>query len=99
MEKVWCVAKTSFVNRWTGSVNTKQRLLLDTTVAEQFVEMGLVAYEEREVTPLEPKKSSPSLPVVADTQDKPSASLPVATASVTSNLPKQKSGRPKKAGK
>lgn len=99
MEKVWCIAKTSFVNRWTGSVNTKQRLLLDTIVAEQFVELQLVDYEAIEVEPFDAKKSSQSQQVVVGTQDKQSASLPVETVLPKTSLPKQNQGKKTKTGK
>lgn len=94
MEQVWLIAKTSFVNRWIGSVNKKQRFLCAANVAEEFVSMGIADYEKVEgkvlVTEEELKKSSPSPIVETDGEEEQSASLPVETASPTRKSRRQR---------
>ena len=95
MEQVWLIAKTSFVNRWIGSVNKKQRFLCPANVAQEFVSMGIADYEQLNekvtVTEDELKKSSPSPIVETDGEEEQSVSLPVETA-----LPTRKSKRQRK---
>lgn len=95
MEQVWLIAKTSFVNRWIGSVNKKQRFLCAANVAEEFVSMGIAEYEtvkeKIEVKEEELKKFSPSPIVETDGEEEQSASLPVETV-----LPTRKSRRQRK---
>jgi hypothetical protein len=95
MEQVWLIAKTSFVNRWIGSVNKKQRFLCPANVAQEFVSMGIADYEQSNekvtVTEDELKKSSPSPIVETDGEEEQSVSLPVETA-----LPTRKSKRQRK---
>ena len=94
MEQVWLVAKTSFVNRWIGSVNKKQRFLCPANVAEEFVSMGIAEYEKTNenviVTEEELKKSNPSPIVETDGEEEQSVSLPVETASQTSKSRRQR---------
>lgn len=95
MEQVWLVAKTSFVNRWIGSVNKKQRFLCAANVAEEFVSMGIADYEQSgekvTVTEAELKKSSPSPIAETDGEEEQSVLLPVETV-----LPTRKSRRQRK---
>src|SRR5690606_33293443 len=94
MEQVWMKAKTSFVNRWVGSVNKKQRFLVPENIAEEFVAIGIAEYETpKEV--VEPKKSSPSQDTANDGMEPQPASLPAAAVSRKSKSTTRKS---KKAG-
>jgi hypothetical protein len=85
MEQVFLIAKTSFVNRWTGSVNKKQRFLCAANVAAEFVKLGIAEYED-----LEPKKAQKPTEAVEGGQDQLSASLPAAQALMKSKLGKRK---------
>jgi flagellar motor protein MotB len=114
MEKVWCKAKTGFVNRWLGSVVKKQRLLLDKAVADQFVNLGLVEYEsaqdggeakkpekavQSEAQTPTTQESKQSQEAETDGKAQPSASLQAETASPKAKSEKPKFGRPPKTGK
>jgi hypothetical protein len=89
MEQVWMKAKTSFVNRWVGSVNKKQRFLVPENIAEEFVAIGIAEYETPEVE--QPKKSNPSLDSASDGMEPQSVSSPAATASRKSKSTTRKS--------
>ena len=64
MEYVNCIAKTSFVNQWVGSVSSKQKLTIPKSIAEEFEAMGLVSIEGAT-----PKKSD--TPVQSNQSHKP----------------------------
>jgi hypothetical protein len=88
-EHVWLIATTSFVNRWCGSVNKKQRIYVPANVAEEFVSLGIAKYEGKDTTEvevIEEKKSNPSQPQDGDGMEGQSASSPAETASTTGSL-------------
>jgi len=94
MEHVWLIANTSFVNRWTGSVNKKQRFFCPENIAEEFVAMGIARYETPKAETSEEdaeKKSNPSQPQEGDGMEQQSASSPAETASTGDNLTQQPS--------
>jgi hypothetical protein len=99
MEQVFVVAKTSFVNQVVGSVNRKQKLLINANLAKEFVGMGLVDYADNEVKVESVKKFNQSPKVQEDGQATQSVSLPVETASQTHKLDKPKKINLPKNGK
>lgn len=98
MESVKLRAKTSFVNRWAGSVTNKQEFYVPSNIAEEFVTMGIAEYvvAEQPKKEIDPKKSSSSPTTDGVGEVKLSVSSPVVTPS-----PKTKSTTPrgKKTGK
>ena len=98
MESVKLVAKTSFVNRWAGSVNKKQEFYVAHNVAEELVAIGVADYvtAKKPAEEIDPKKSNSSPTLAEGGEEKQSASLPAVTAS-----PKTKSTKPRatKTGK
>jgi hypothetical protein len=97
MEHVWLIANTSFVNRWTGSVNKKQRFFCPENIAEEFVAMGIARYATPKTEAAEEeteKKSNPSQPQEGDGMEQQSALSPAETASTGDNLTQQPSEQP-----
>jgi hypothetical protein len=92
---VWLIAKTSFVNRWTGSVNKKQRFLCPINIAQEFIGMGLAEYESAD----DSKKAAPSQEPAEGGMEQQSASLPAAPASPASNAKKSGGGAKKQTQK
>ena len=90
---VWLIAKTSFVNRWTGSVNKKQRFFCPEGVAKEFVSMGLAEYESAAGS----KKAAPSQEKAGDGMEQQSASSQAAPASTKANAKKSGAGAKKQA--
>jgi hypothetical protein len=96
-ESVQLRAKSSFVNRWAGSVNKKQLFYVPPNIADELVAIGVAEYvtAAKPAEETDPKKSSSSPTSAEGGEAKPSASSPAATPS-----PKTKSTSPKKpAGK
>lgn len=46
METIFVIAKSSFINQWTGIVDSKQRISLPVNVANELADMGLVDIED-----------------------------------------------------
>lgn len=100
MEYVNCIAKTSFVNQWVGSVSSKQRFTVQRGIAEEFEAMGLVTIEgapaKKSATP---QQSNQSPKPQGDGQAKQSVLSPAETVSPTASSPLRSRGRPSKTGK
>ena len=95
MEQVFLIATTSFVYRWSGSVNRKQRFCVPDNVAEELVAIGVAKYETPKAEEAPAKKSSPSqVSADAGKAEQPASSL----AATASQKPKSYKPRGKKAG-
>ena len=100
MEYVSCIAKTSFVNQWVGSVSSKQRFTVQRGIAEEFEAMGLVTIEGAPAKKLAtPQQSNPSPKPQVDGKAQQSVLSPAETVSPTSSSPLRGRGRPSKTGK
>lgn len=100
MEYVSCIAKTSFVNQWIGSVTERQRFTVQRGIAEEFEAMGLVTIEGAPAKKLAtPQQSNLSPKPQVDGKAQQSVLLPAETVSPTSSSPLRGRGRPSKTGK
>lgn len=100
MEYVNCIAKTSFVNQWVGSVSSKQRFTVQRGIAEEFEAMGLVTIEGAPTKKLDtPQQFNPSPKPQGDGQVKQSVLSQAETVSPKTSSPLRGRGRPSKTGK
>jgi hypothetical protein len=82
-ESVQLRAKSSFVNRWAGSVNKKQLFYVPPNIADELVAIGVAEYvsNDKPAKETDPKKSSSSPTSAEGGEGKRSASSQAATPS------------------